>query len=57
MATSAVLLRSIAAIQILYVNGKYLPNPFKPGEFMDRPAKPASKKIKVLPLKNLKSMV
>ncbi len=36
---------------------KNVPNPFKPGEFMDRPAKPASKKIKVLPLKNLKSMV
>jgi hypothetical protein len=31
VATSAVLLRSIAAIQILYVNGKYLPDPFKPG--------------------------
>ena len=35
---------------------KNVPNPFKPGEFMDRPAKPASKKIKVSPLKNLKDM-
>jgi hypothetical protein len=31
VATSAVLLRSIAAIQILYINSKYLPDPFKPG--------------------------
>ena len=36
---------------------KGVPNPFKPGEFMDRPAKPASTKIKVRPLKNLKQMV
>ncbi|HUY90063.1 MAG TPA: HU family DNA-binding protein [Pirellulales bacterium] len=36
---------------------KNVPNPFKPGEFMDRPAKPAYKKIKVQPLKNLKTMV
>ncbi|HQU43143.1 MAG: DNA-binding protein [Planctomycetia bacterium 21-64-5] len=36
---------------------KNVPNPFKPGEFMDRPAKPASKKVKVIPLKNLKAMV
>ena len=35
---------------------KNVPNPFKPGEFMDRPAKPASKKIKVTALKNLKDM-
>ena len=34
-----------------------VPNPFKPGELMDIPAKPASTKIKVRPLKNLKSMV
>jgi nucleoid DNA-binding protein len=36
---------------------KGVPNPFKPGELMDIPAKPASTKIKVRPLKNLKSMV
>ncbi len=36
---------------------KNVPNPFKPGEFMDRPAKPASVKIKVRALKNLKDMV
>jgi len=36
---------------------KNVPNPFKPGEFMDRPAKPASKKVKVTALKNLKAMV
>ena len=36
---------------------KNVPNPFKPGELMDIPAKPASTKIKVRPLKNLKSMV
>jgi hypothetical protein len=31
VATSAVLLRSIAAIQILYMNSRQLPDPFKPG--------------------------
>jgi nucleoid DNA-binding protein len=35
---------------------KGVPNPFKPGETMDIPAKPASTKIKVRPLKNLKAM-
>lgn len=34
-----------------------VPNPFKPGELMDIAAKPASTKIKVRPLKNLKLMV
>lgn len=34
-----------------------VPNPFKPGELMDVPAKPASTKIKVRALKNLKEMV
>ena len=33
-----------------------VPNPFKPGELMDVKAKPATSKIKVRPLKNLKSM-
>ena len=33
-----------------------VPNPFKPGELMDIPAKPASTKIKVRALKNLKMM-
>jgi nucleoid DNA-binding protein len=33
-----------------------VPNPFKPGELMDIKAKPASTKIKVRPLKTLKSM-
>ena len=36
---------------------KNVPNPFRPGEMMDIPAKPASTKVKVRPLKNLKSMV
>ena len=36
---------------------KNVPNPFKPGEMMDIPAKPASTKIKVRALKNLKLMV
>jgi len=36
---------------------KGVPNPFKPGELMDRPAKPASTKVKVRALKNLKDMV
>jgi nucleoid DNA-binding protein len=36
---------------------KNVPNPFRPGEMMDVPAKPASTKIKVRPLKNLKGMV
>ena len=36
---------------------KGVPNPFKPGESMDVAAKPASKKIKIMPLKNLKEFV
>jgi len=36
---------------------KGVPNPFKPGEMMDIAAKPASTKIKVRALKNLKDMV
>lgn len=36
---------------------KGVPNPFKPGELMDVAAKPASTKVKVRPLKNLKGMV
>ncbi len=36
---------------------KGVPNPFKPGELMDVPAKAASTKIKVRALKSLKSMV
>ena len=35
---------------------KGVPNPFKPGELMDRPAKPASSKVKVRALKTLKDM-
>lgn len=34
-----------------------VPNPFKPGELMDVAARPASTKVKVRPLKNLKGMV
>ncbi|MDD7805186.1 MAG: HU family DNA-binding protein [Endozoicomonas sp. (ex Botrylloides leachii)] len=33
---------------------KGVPNPFKPGEFMDVPAKPATVQVKVRPLKKLK---
>lgn len=33
---------------------KGVPNPFRPGELMDVAAKPASTRIKVLPLKGLK---
>ncbi|MCB0352703.1 MAG: HU family DNA-binding protein [Bdellovibrionales bacterium] len=36
---------------------KNVPNPFRPGEMMDIAAKPASTKVKVLPLKKLKDMV
>ena len=36
---------------------KGVPNPFRPGELMDIAAKPASTKVKVLPLKGLKEMV
>ena len=36
---------------------KNVPNPFRPGEFMDVAAKPASKVVKVRPLKALKEMV
>ena len=35
---------------------KNVPNPFRPGEFMDVAAKPARKVVKVLPLKALKDM-
>jgi len=35
---------------------KGVPNPFRPGETMDIAAKPATTKIKVLPLKRLKDM-
>ena len=35
---------------------KGVPNPFKPGELMDRPAKPACNKVKVRALKMLKDM-
>ena len=34
---------------------KGVPNPFKPGEMMDIPKQPASIRVKVLPLKKLKS--
>ena len=36
---------------------KGVPNPFRPGELMDIKAKPASTRVKVLPLKKLKDMV
>ena len=36
---------------------KGVPNPFRPGETMDVAAKPARRKVKVLPLKRLKSML
>jgi nucleoid DNA-binding protein len=36
---------------------KGVPNPFKPGELMDRPAKPAYQKVKVRALKGLKDAV
>ena len=36
---------------------KNVPNPFRPGELMDIKAKPASIRVKVLPLKKLKDMV
>ncbi len=36
---------------------KGVPNPFRPGELMDTAAKPASKRVKVAPLKALKDMV
>ena len=35
---------------------KNVPNPFKPGELMDIPRKPATTRVKVLPLKKLKEM-
>jgi nucleoid DNA-binding protein len=35
---------------------KGVPNPFKPGELMDVAAKPATTKVKALPLKKLKDM-
>lgn len=36
---------------------KNAPDPFNPGQFRDYPAKPASVKVKVRALKNLKSML
>jgi nucleoid DNA-binding protein len=36
---------------------KNVPNPFRPGEMMDIAAKPATTKVKVLPLQKLKNMV
>ena len=36
---------------------KGVPNPFRPGETMDVAAKPASTRVKVLPLKGLKDFV
>ena len=36
---------------------KNVPNPFKPGEFMDVPAKPARTQVKIRPLKKLKGFV
>jgi nucleoid DNA-binding protein len=33
---------------------KGVPNPFKPGELMDVPARPATTRVKVTPLKKLK---
>jgi nucleoid DNA-binding protein len=36
---------------------KGVPNPFRPGETMDVAAKPASRKVKVLPLTKLKGMI
>lgn len=36
---------------------KGVPNPFKPGELMDRAAKPAYNKVTVRALKSLKDMV
>ena len=34
-----------------------VPNPFRPGETMDVAARPARRKVKVLPLKQLKAMI
>jgi nucleoid DNA-binding protein len=34
-----------------------VPNPFRPGETMDVAARPARRKVKVLPLKKLKAMI
>ena len=36
---------------------KGVPNPFRPGELMDVAAKPATTKVRVMPLKKLKDMV
>lgn len=36
---------------------KNAPDPFNPGQFRDYPAKPASTKVRVTALKNLKDMV
>ena len=36
---------------------KGVPNPFRPGETMDVAARPARRKVKVLPLKKLKAMI
>lgn len=35
---------------------KGVPNPFKPGEMMDVPARPATTRVRILPLKKVKEM-
>ena len=35
---------------------KDVPNPFRPGELMDVAAKPATTRVKILPLKKMKEM-
>jgi len=35
---------------------KGVPNPFRPGELMDVAAKPATTRVKILPLKKMKEM-
>ena len=35
---------------------KNVPNPFRPGELMDVAAKPATTRVKILPLKKVKDM-
>ena len=35
---------------------KGVPNPFRPGELMDVAAKPATTRVKIYPLKNMKEM-
>ena len=48
------LLKIKSVVRLARPARKGVPNPFRPGELMDIPRKPATTRVKVLPLKKLK---